>query len=370
MGNAGPAELEYLAAAALNGQKIKITDTAQHPFVPVTFEFNTNTVPGAVVITLAAGDSADVVAGKVAAAIANAQLAGRLSGLTPFATGARVSLGGSDQHLIDLSGAAAVTRLATGNVQLIVPTSIATLADGQTFTVQDGSGHSVRFELNNTNPALPATPVASGRVAIDVNLATATAANVAAAIATAVNGQVAARTLILGQSAAGAATASGVPVSIIGDDEDGVVFGGTFNAGANPSPAMAKALLVNSATPLGVIPNFNEGWGRVNVTNLIQPDVNVEYWDQPVIFANSGEQWTMSFGVADTSKPLKITLAWSDAPGAVGANPSLVNNLNLTVSNGANTYLATSSAAAGAPPAARPMCATTMRTATSRTRAT
>ena len=112
-----------------------------------------------------------------------------------------------------------------------------------------------------------------------------------------------------------------------------------FNAGANPSPAMAKALLVNSATAMGVIPNFNEGWGRVNVTDLIQPDVNVEYWDQPAIFANSGDQWTMSFGVADTSKPLKITLAWTDAPGAVGANPSLVNNLNLTVSNGANTYL-------------------------------
>ncbi len=42
--------------------------------------------------------------------------------------------------------------------------------------------------------------------------------------------------------------------------------------------------------------------------------------------------------MADTSKPLKITLAWTDAPGAVGANPALVNNLNLTVVNGANTY--------------------------------
>jgi hypothetical protein len=46
----------------------------------------------------------------------------------------------------------------------------------------------------------------------------------------------------------------------------------------------------------------------------------------------------LSFGVADTSKPLKITVAWTDAPGAVGANPALVNNLDLTVTNGANTY--------------------------------
>ena len=40
----------------------------------------------------------------------------------------------------------------------------------------------------------------------------------------------------------------------------------SFNAGANPSPAMAKALLVNGAVDMGTadIPNFNEGWGRVN----------------------------------------------------------------------------------------------------------
>ena len=112
----------------------------------------------------------------------------------------------------------------------------------------------------------------------------------------------------------------------------------TFNAGANPSPAMAKALLVNSATPMGVIPNFNEGWGRVNITNMLQPDVPVLYWDQTHIFGNSGEQWMLSVGVADPTKPLKVTLAWSDAPGAVGANPALVNNLDLTVINGVSTY--------------------------------
>jgi subtilisin family serine protease len=70
-----------------------------------------------------------------------------------------------------------------------------------------------------------------------------------------------------------------------------------FNAGANPSAAMAKALLVNSAVDMGTadIPNFNEGWGRVNITKMIQPGVNTEYWDNPVVFANSGEQWTLSF---------------------------------------------------------------------------
>lgn len=115
----------------------------------------------------------------------------------------------------------------------------------------------------------------------------------------------------------------------------------TFNAGADPSPAMAKALLVNGAIDMGTadIPNIHEGWGRVNITNIISPSVPVLYYDQTHTFGASGEQWQLAFGVADPSEPLKITLAWSDAPGAVGANPALVNNLNLTVINGANTYL-------------------------------
>ena len=113
-----------------------------------------------------------------------------------------------------------------------------------------------------------------------------------------------------------------------------------FNAGANPTPAMAKALLVNGAVDMGTadIPNFNEGWGRVNLSNVINNGVNMVYRELPVIFANTGEQYTLTVGVTDPTKPLKITVAWTDAAGAVGANPALVNNLDLTVVNGANTY--------------------------------
>ncbi|MFU8773446.1 MAG: S8 family serine peptidase, partial [Anaerolineales bacterium] len=113
-----------------------------------------------------------------------------------------------------------------------------------------------------------------------------------------------------------------------------------FNAGADPSPAMAKALLVNSAVDMGTadIPNIHEGWGRINITNLINPDTNVLYFDQTHIFTDTGQQWEFIADVPDPDKPLKVTLAWADAPGAVGANPALVNNLNLTVITGGNTY--------------------------------
>jgi subtilisin family serine protease len=114
----------------------------------------------------------------------------------------------------------------------------------------------------------------------------------------------------------------------------------TFNDGTDPSPAMAKALLVNSAVDMGGadIPNIHEGWGRVNFTNLVAPQALTEYYDHTHIFTDTGQQWAISVGVADPSQPLKVTLAWTDAPGAVGANPALVNNLNLTVINNGSTY--------------------------------
>lgn len=109
---------------------------------------------------------------------------------------------------------------------------------------------------------------------------------------------------------------------------------------ADPSPAVARALLVNHAVDMATpdIPNNNEGWGRINVTNVVQPAVDTLYFDQETTFDGPGEDWTLEITVDDPGQPLKITLAWSDAPGAVGANPALVNNLDLTVVTDGQTY--------------------------------
>jgi hypothetical protein len=116
----------------------------------------------------------------------------------------------------------------------------------------------------------------------------------------------------------------------------------TFNGNADPSPAMAKALLVTGAVDMNegnAVPNINEGWGRVQLTNVVDNGALTLYRDQDYTFDNTGESWTITVGVPDPSKPLKVSVAWSDAPGAVGANPALVNNLDLVVENGGNTYL-------------------------------
>lgn len=112
------------------------------------------------------------------------------------------------------------------------------------------------------------------------------------------------------------------------------------HAGAVVSAAMAKALLVNGAVDMGNpdIPNNNEGWGRIDITRVIQPGVAVHPFDQRTRLTDTGQQWQTILTVDDPAKPLKVTLAWSDAPGAAGANPALVNNLDLTVVHDGQTY--------------------------------
>ncbi|HOC41663.1 MAG TPA: S8 family serine peptidase [Thermoanaerobaculales bacterium] len=114
----------------------------------------------------------------------------------------------------------------------------------------------------------------------------------------------------------------------------------SFNGGANPSAAMAKALLINGTVDMATAdrPNFNEGWGRVQLTNVVNNATNMVYKDQQLTFNNTGENLVVAVGIPDPGKPLRVTLVWTDAPGAVGANPALVNNLDLTVETNGNTY--------------------------------
>ncbi|HXT52759.1 MAG TPA: S8 family serine peptidase [Thermoanaerobaculia bacterium] len=114
----------------------------------------------------------------------------------------------------------------------------------------------------------------------------------------------------------------------------------TGHAGADPSPAMAKALLVNGAVDMDPpdVPNANEGWGRINVTRVIAPPAPAQHWEQTTPLAHTGNAFTVALGVPSPGQPVKVTLAWTDAAGAVGANPALVNDLDLTVVDGANTY--------------------------------
>jgi len=113
-------------------------------------------------------------------------------------------------------------------------------------------------------------------------------------------------------------------------------------AGATPSPAMLKALLVDGAVDLAgapPVPNHDEGWGRVDLQRSLGAGRARVLLDQDSVLDEDGAAFDAQWTVADASQPVRITVTWSDAPGAPGANPALVNDLDLRVRVDGADYL-------------------------------
>jgi subtilisin family serine protease len=117
----------------------------------------------------------------------------------------------------------------------------------------------------------------------------------------------------------------------------------TEERGASASPALTRAALANSATDQnggdtvgGSVPNSNQGWGLANVPSLL--DSAPRYFhDQQTTFGATGGSFGRTLTVQDTSEPVRISLAWTDAPGPVSGN-SFVNNLDLTAATASGTF--------------------------------
>ena len=113
--------------------------------------------------------------------------------------------------------------------------------------------------------------------------------------------------------------------------------------GSWPSPALTKAVIINSAKYLDgissgdTLPSPNQGYGSVNLGTAFD-GLPWLYEDQTKILQNSGESTTIRGYISDSAQPLRITLAWTDAPGAVTGD-AYVNDLNLRVEMGGITYL-------------------------------
>lgn len=127
-------------------------------------------------------------------------------------------------------------------------------------------------------------------------------------------------------------------------------FWGKKFSGDKPSPAMVKAILINGARDLAgsgtpgsndgtlPIPNNDEGWGLINLEAMFAPALKAVYFDQESILTAVGQNNTFTVAAADPARPLRATLVWTDAPGAVNANPAQVNDLDLSVIQAGNTY--------------------------------
>jgi len=116
-----------------------------------------------------------------------------------------------------------------------------------------------------------------------------------------------------------------------------VQFWRETRGGLTPSPALVKAALINSSIDLDdelggtdPIPNNDEGWGRVTLTNLMASARRFDYVDQTVSLTNQA-LFERRVLVGNPRLPVKITLTYTDVPGLPAAIPALVNDLDLEV---------------------------------------
>ena len=102
----------------------------------------------------------------------------------------------------------------------------------------------------------------------------------------------------------------------------------------DPSPALVKAALIHSAVDMddsfgtAPTPNMDEGWGRVDLTELILADTSHDFVDQSVLLASS-QVHERQLVIASSSQPLRVTLVYTDFPGFPAVLPALVNDLDL-----------------------------------------
>src|SRR6185503_15012996 len=113
-----------------------------------------------------------------------------------------------------------------------------------------------------------------------------------------------------------------------------------------PSPAMTKAMMMNSARYLnGVGANDNlysnsQGMGEANFNSYFDLFVAAHSFHDQLgadTFTASGQQRVITGFVPDNTKPFRVTLAWTDPPGPTSGS-AFVNNLDLEVTIGGTTY--------------------------------
>lgn len=104
--------------------------------------------------------------------------------------------------------------------------------------------------------------------------------------------------------------------------------------GSHPPSALIKAALLNTANDYGNVgPDFKFGYGIVNAHRagmLINEERHME--DE----ISQGETNNHSIVVPSGTKQVRFMLYWPDKAGAPGANPALVNDLDLVVTDPSN----------------------------------
>ena len=104
---------------------------------------------------------------------------------------------------------------------------------------------------------------------------------------------------------------------------------------------MTKAYLINTASYMtgenagGNLPGGRQGWGLVDLSRSFDSATRLLV-DQTKLFTESGQTFEVQGSLADRTRPLRVTLAWTDAPGSL-VGPATVNDLDLEITVGGVT---------------------------------
>lgn len=104
-----------------------------------------------------------------------------------------------------------------------------------------------------------------------------------------------------------------------------------LNGGANPESALIKGCVLNTAEDLGNPgPDFKFGWGRINARRAFDVIANNQYFSGTISQGGTNNhQITIPAGVSE----MRVMVYWMDKEGSTNANPALVNDINMVVTD-------------------------------------
>ncbi|MBP6334391.1 MAG: S8 family serine peptidase [Bacteroidia bacterium] len=104
-----------------------------------------------------------------------------------------------------------------------------------------------------------------------------------------------------------------------------------LNSNNTPPASLMKALACNTAKDLGTAgPDYKYGYGRINGLQAVRA---LEANRYQVDSLATGGLKSFNITVPANAKRLKVMICWTDPAGAANANPALVNDLDLTVTD-------------------------------------
>ncbi len=109
----------------------------------------------------------------------------------------------------------------------------------------------------------------------------------------------------------------------------------TLHGGQEPSAALLKTLILNTANDLGNAgPDFKFGWGHVNAGRALR-QIEEAHWSENAV--DNGQTVTQNLVIPAGVQQAKVMLYWAETPASELAAKALINDLDLTLTSSSGT---------------------------------